>query len=78
MVTRLSLVRSPLTGPETRDLVAADLAGRGYQVDVPDLTARDDETLAGLILHLIECMACSCISSRVAGIHVGVRRFDGE
>jgi hypothetical protein len=38
VVTRLLLVHSPLTGPATWELVAADLAGRGYEVDVPDLT----------------------------------------
>jgi|SRR5580692_1737554 hypothetical protein len=38
MVARLLLVHSPLVGPGTWDLVAADLAGRGYQVGVPDLT----------------------------------------
>jgi hypothetical protein len=35
---RLLLVHSPLIGPITWELVAADLAGRGYQVGVPDLT----------------------------------------
>ena len=38
MGARLLLVHSPLVGCETWDLVAADLAGRGYQVGVPDLT----------------------------------------
>jgi hypothetical protein len=38
MAARLVLVHSPLTGCATWDLVAADLAGRGYQVRVPDLT----------------------------------------
>jgi hypothetical protein len=38
MGARLLLVHSPLVGRATWDLVAADLAGRGYQVDVPDLT----------------------------------------
>jgi hypothetical protein len=35
MDARLLLVHSPLVGPGTWDLVAA---GRGWQVDVPDLT----------------------------------------
>src|SRR5215472_13539839 len=38
MAARLLLVHSPLVGCTTWDLVAADLAGRGYQVGVPDLT----------------------------------------
>ena len=38
MTARLLLVHSPLVGCGTWDLVAADLAGRGYQVGVPDLT----------------------------------------
>jgi hypothetical protein len=38
MVARLLLVHSPLAGPATWDLVAADLAERGYEVSVPDLT----------------------------------------
>src|SRR5216684_4019175 len=38
MGARLLLVHSPLVGRATWDLVAADLAGRGYQVGVPDLT----------------------------------------
>lgn len=37
MTTRLLLVHSPLVGCATWDLVAADLAGRGYEVGVPDL-----------------------------------------
>jgi hypothetical protein len=38
MAARLLLVHSPLVGRATWDLVAADLAGCGYQVGVPDLT----------------------------------------
>ena len=38
MATRLLLVHSPLVGPATWDRVAADLAGRGGKVGVPDLT----------------------------------------
>jgi hypothetical protein len=38
MAARLLLVHSPLVGPASWDLVAADLAGRGYEVSVPDLT----------------------------------------
>lgn len=38
MAARLLLVHSPVAGPATWDLVAADLAGRGWQVGVPDLT----------------------------------------
>jgi hypothetical protein len=38
MVARLLLVHSPLVGSGTWDLVAADLARRGYAVSVPDLT----------------------------------------
>jgi hypothetical protein len=38
MGDRLLLVHSPLVGRATWDVVAADLAGRGYQVGVPDLT----------------------------------------
>ena|SRR5215468_8091217 len=38
MGAQLLLVHSPLVGCGTWDLVAADLAGRGYQVGVPDLT----------------------------------------
>ena len=38
MVARLLLVHSPLVGRATWDLVAADLAGHGYRVGVPDLT----------------------------------------
>src|SRR5579859_3936414 len=34
----LLLVHSPLVGRATWDLVAADLARRGYRVGVPDLT----------------------------------------
>src|SRR5215471_2576885 len=37
MAARLLLVHSPLVGRATWELVAADLAGRGYQVGVPDL-----------------------------------------
>ena len=39
MDVRLLLVHSPLVGPGTWDLVAADLSGRGWEVGVPDLTA---------------------------------------
>jgi hypothetical protein len=38
MVARLLLIHSPLVGPGTWDLVAAELAGRGWEVRVPDLT----------------------------------------
>ena len=38
MTARLLLVHSPLVGCATWDLVAADLAGRGDEVGVPDLT----------------------------------------
>ena len=38
MAGRLLLVHSPLVGPASWDLVAADLAGRGYEVTIPDLT----------------------------------------
>jgi Alpha/beta hydrolase family len=38
MVARLLLVHSPLVGRATWDQVAADLAGEGYEVGVPDLT----------------------------------------
>jgi hypothetical protein len=38
MIARLLLVHSPLVGSGTWDLVAADLAGRGWEVGVPDLT----------------------------------------
>jgi hypothetical protein len=38
MSARLVLVHSPLVGPATWELVAADLAGHGFQVSVPDLT----------------------------------------
>jgi hypothetical protein len=38
MAARLPLVHSPLIGCATWDLAAAGLAGRGYQVGVPDLT----------------------------------------
>jgi hypothetical protein len=38
MAAGLLLVHSPLVGCATWDLVAADLAGRGYGVGVPDLT----------------------------------------
>jgi hypothetical protein len=38
MVVRLLLVHSPLVGLGTWNLVAADLAGRGWEVGVPDLT----------------------------------------
>ena len=38
MGARLLLVHSPLVGRATWDLVAADLAGWGYQVGLPDLT----------------------------------------
>src|SRR5215471_19103548 len=38
MTARLLLVHSPLVGCATWELVAADLAGLGYQVGVPDLT----------------------------------------
>ncbi len=38
MTARLLLVHSPLVGAGTWDLVAGDLAGRGWQVDLPDLT----------------------------------------
>jgi hypothetical protein len=38
MAARLLLVHSPLVGSASWDLVAADLAGRGYQVSIPDLT----------------------------------------
>src|SRR5258708_25004940 len=37
MAARLLLVHSPLVGPATWDLVAAELAGRGCEVGVPDL-----------------------------------------
>ncbi len=38
MAARLLLVHSPLVGPATWNLVAADLAGGGCEVGVPDLT----------------------------------------
>jgi hypothetical protein len=38
MAARLLLVHSPLVGAGTWDLVAAGLAGRGWDVGVPDLT----------------------------------------
>jgi hypothetical protein len=38
MATRVLLVHSPLVGSASWDLVAADLAGSGYEVGVPDLT----------------------------------------
>jgi hypothetical protein len=38
MAARLILIHSPLVGPASWELVAADLAGRGYEVSVPDLT----------------------------------------
>jgi hypothetical protein len=38
MAARLLLIHSPLVGPASWDLVAADLAERGYEVSVPDLT----------------------------------------
>ena len=38
MAARLLLVHSPLVGSASWDLVAADLAGRGYEVSIPDLT----------------------------------------
>ena len=38
MAERLLLVHSPLVGCATWELVAADLAGRGYRAGVPDLT----------------------------------------
>jgi pimeloyl-ACP methyl ester carboxylesterase len=44
MAARLVLVHSPLAGSATWDLVAADLAGRGWRVGVPDLTG---STMAG-------------------------------
>jgi hypothetical protein len=44
MAARLVLVHSPLVGSATWDLVAADLAGRGWEVSVPDLTG---STMAG-------------------------------
>ncbi len=37
MADRVLLVHSPLVGRASWDLVAADLAGRGYEVGVPDL-----------------------------------------
>jgi hypothetical protein len=39
MAVRLLLVHSPLVGCATRDLVAADLAGDGYELSVPDPTS---------------------------------------
>jgi hypothetical protein len=38
MVAKLLLVHSPLVGCATWELVAADLAGRGHEVGIPDLT----------------------------------------
>jgi len=38
MVAKLLLVHSPLVGCASWELVAADLAGRGYEVGVPDLS----------------------------------------
>jgi hypothetical protein len=38
MAVRLLLVHSPLIGPASWDAVAVDLAGRGYEVSLPDLT----------------------------------------
>ena len=38
MATRLILVHSPLIGPASWDLVAVELARRGYEVSIPDLT----------------------------------------
>ena len=38
MAPRLLLVHSPLVGHETWELVAAELAGRGWPVAAPDLT----------------------------------------
>jgi len=39
MAVRVLLVHSPLVGCASWDLVAADLAGWGYEVGVPDLTS---------------------------------------
>jgi len=38
MAARVVLVHSPLVGPETWELVAAELADRGWEVSRPDLT----------------------------------------
>jgi hypothetical protein len=38
MAARVVLVHSPLVGPGTWELVGAELAGRGWEVGVPDLT----------------------------------------
>jgi hypothetical protein len=38
MAGRLLLVHSPLVGRATWDLVSAELAGAGYELDIPDLT----------------------------------------
>lgn len=38
LAVRLLLVHSPLVGPAAWDAVAVDLAGRGYEVSLPDLT----------------------------------------
>src|SRR5205823_10531905 len=38
MAVKLVLVHSPLTGAACWDAVAVDLAGRGYEVSLPDLT----------------------------------------
>lgn len=38
MAARVVLVHSPLVGAATWELVAADLAARGREVGVPDLT----------------------------------------
>src|SRR5260370_5883169 len=39
MAARLLLVHSPLVGCATWDLVAAGLAGGGYELGIPDLTS---------------------------------------
>src|SRR5260221_13866917 len=39
MAARLLLVHSPLVGCARWDLVAADLAGGGYELGIPDLTS---------------------------------------
>jgi hypothetical protein len=38
VTVKLVLVHSPLVGASSWDAVAADLAGRGYEVSLPDLT----------------------------------------
>jgi pimeloyl-ACP methyl ester carboxylesterase len=68
MADRLLLVHSPLVGCATWDLVAAELARAGYELDVPDLTGT---VSAGPPYFLPQARVIACRTSRQPAILIG-------